>query len=73
MDFELTYSAGPLRDVRLDDRTPTPSRDYEADPARSETMILWAMIGIVVRWLSRNCPSTGQVHGVFGVQAQSGR
>lgn len=33
------------------------ARDYETDPARSETMIRWAMIGITVRRLTRGCPS----------------
>jgi transposase len=33
------------------------ARDYEASPARSETMIRWAMIGIMVRRLTRGRPS----------------
>lgn len=32
------------------------ARDYETDPARSETMIRWAMIGIMVRRITRGCP-----------------
>ncbi|WP_263108122.1 IS5 family transposase [Kitasatospora sp. DSM 101779] len=32
------------------------ARDYEASPARSETMIRWAMIGIMVRRLTRKGP-----------------
>jgi len=34
------------------------ARDYEASPARSETMIRWAMIGIMVRRLTRSGPAT---------------
>jgi transposase len=34
------------------------ARDYEASPARSETMIRWAMIGITVRRLTRGRPAT---------------
>jgi transposase len=34
------------------------ARDYEASPARSETMIRWAMIGIMVRRLTRTGPAT---------------
>ncbi|WUV39004.1 IS5 family transposase [Streptomyces sp. NBC_01483] len=33
------------------------ARDYETDPARSETMIRWAMIGIMVRRITRGCPA----------------
>ncbi|MER5907711.1 IS5 family transposase [Streptomyces mirabilis] len=33
------------------------ARDYETDPARSETMIRWAMIGIMVRRFTRGCPA----------------
>ncbi|MEE1745735.1 transposase [Streptomyces sp. JV184] len=33
------------------------ARDDEADPARSETMTRWAMIGIMVRRLTRGCPA----------------
>lgn len=33
------------------------ARDYETDPARSETVIRWAMIGIMVRRLTRGCPA----------------
>ncbi|WP_442813102.1 transposase [Streptomyces sp. NBC_01800] len=36
---------------------PRLARDYETDPARSETMIRWAMIGIIVRRLTRGCPA----------------
>lgn len=36
------------------------ARDYEASPARSETMIRWAMIGIMVRRLTRKGPATRQ-------------
>jgi transposase len=34
------------------------ARDYEASPARSETMIRWAMIGLMVRRLTRGRPAT---------------
>nr|WP_307049836.1 IS5 family transposase [Streptomyces achromogenes] len=34
------------------------ARDYESSPARSETMIRWAMIGIMVRRLTRGRPAT---------------
>ncbi|MBT2897108.1 hypothetical protein ACFW84_33715 [Streptomyces anulatus] len=34
------------------------ARDYETSPARSETMIRWAMIGIMVRRLTRGGPAT---------------
>lgn len=34
------------------------ARDYEQHPARSETMIRWAMIGIMVRRLTRGHPAT---------------
>lgn len=34
------------------------ARDYETSPARSETMIRWAMIGIMVRRLTRGRPAT---------------
>ncbi|WP_435176473.1 transposase [Actinacidiphila sp. bgisy145] len=34
------------------------TRDYEASPARSETMIRWAMTGIMVRRLTRGRPAT---------------
>ncbi|MFJ9483063.1 IS5 family transposase [Streptomyces mirabilis] len=34
------------------------ARDYEASPARSETMIRWAMIGLMVRRLTRCRPTT---------------
>nr|WP_281292496.1 transposase [Streptomyces hawaiiensis] len=34
------------------------TRDYETIPARSETVIRWAMIGIMVRRLTRGRPST---------------
>jgi hypothetical protein len=33
------------------------ARDYETSPAHSETMIRWAMIGIMVRRLTRGCPA----------------
>lgn len=33
------------------------ARDYEASPARSETMIRWAMIGIMLRQLTRQGPA----------------
>ncbi|WP_229889664.1 IS5 family transposase [Streptomyces mirabilis] len=33
------------------------ARDYEASPAHSETMIRWAMIGIMVRRLTRTGPA----------------
>ncbi|MDF9801537.1 transposase [Streptomyces sp. HB372] len=33
------------------------ARDYETSPARSETMIRWAMIGIMVRRLTRGAPA----------------
>lgn len=33
------------------------ARDYEASPAHSETMIRWAMIGIMVRRLTRTGPT----------------
>ncbi|MFG2368604.1 IS5 family transposase [Streptomyces mirabilis] len=33
------------------------ARDYETDPARSETMIRWAMIDIMVRRFTRGCPA----------------
>ncbi|MFD0277817.1 IS5 family transposase [Kitasatospora sp. NPDC127111] len=33
------------------------ARDYETSPARSETMIRWAMIGIMVRRLTRGRPA----------------
>ncbi|MFD7439544.1 IS5 family transposase [Streptomyces sp. NPDC059861] len=33
------------------------ARDYETSPARSETMIRWAMIGIMVRRLTRGSPA----------------
>lgn len=33
------------------------ARDYEASPARSETMIRWAVIGIMVRRLTRGRPA----------------
>ncbi|MFJ5610613.1 transposase [Streptomyces sp. NPDC093221] len=36
------------------------ARDYETSPARSETMIRWAMIGIMVRRLTRGRPATRQ-------------
>ncbi|MFB7244321.1 hypothetical protein ACFCYX_17880 [Streptomyces populi] len=35
-----------------------PARDYETGPARSETMIRWAMIGIMVRRLARGRPAS---------------
>ncbi|MFE2319618.1 IS5 family transposase [Streptomyces sp. NPDC059441] len=35
-----------------------PARDYEASLARSETMIRWAIIGIMVRRLTRTGPAT---------------
>ncbi|MGW2602129.1 transposase [Streptomyces klenkii] len=34
------------------------ARDYETSPARSETMIRWAMIGIMVRRLTRGRAAT---------------
>ena len=34
------------------------ARDYEQHPVRSETMIRWAMIGIMVRRLTRGHPAT---------------
>ncbi len=34
------------------------ARDYEQQPAHSETMIRWAMIGIMVRRLTRGRPAT---------------
>ncbi|CAM5353600.1 hypothetical protein SHIRM173S_02509 [Streptomyces hirsutus] len=34
------------------------ARDYETSPARSETMIRWAMIGLMVRRLTRGRPVT---------------
>ena len=34
------------------------ARDYETSPAHSETMIRWAMIGIMVRRLTRGRPAT---------------
>ncbi|MET9500017.1 IS5 family transposase [Streptomyces sp. NPDC006552] len=34
------------------------ARDYETIPARSETVIRWAMIGIMVRRLTRGSPAT---------------
>lgn len=34
------------------------ARDYETSPARSETMIRWAMIGVMVRRLARGRPAT---------------
>ncbi|WP_329579953.1 transposase [Streptomyces sp. NBC_01361] len=34
------------------------ARDYEASPARSETMIRWAMIGIMVCRLTRGRPAS---------------
>ncbi|NEC92601.1 transposase [Streptomyces sp. SID12501] len=34
------------------------ARDCETSPARSETMIRWAMIGIMVRRLTRGRPAT---------------
>ncbi|MCX5215380.1 transposase [Kitasatospora sp. NBC_00240] len=34
------------------------ARDYETSPARSETMIRWAMIGIMVRRLARGGPAS---------------
>jgi transposase len=34
------------------------ARDYETIPARSETVIRWAMIGIMVRRLTRGRPAT---------------
>ncbi|MGW4897366.1 transposase, partial [Kitasatospora sp. NPDC004240] len=34
------------------------ARDYEASPARSETMIRWAMIGVMIRRLTRGRPAT---------------
>ncbi|WP_413230262.1 transposase [Kitasatospora herbaricolor] len=34
------------------------ARDYETSPAHSETMIRWAMIGIMVRRLTRDQPTT---------------
>lgn len=33
------------------------ARDYETSPARSETMIRWAMIGVMVRRLTRVGPA----------------
>ncbi len=33
------------------------ARDYEAGPARAETMIRWAMIGVMVRRLTRVRPA----------------
>lgn len=33
------------------------ARDYEAGPAHAETMIRWAMIGIMVRRLPRQGPT----------------
>ncbi|MFD8646334.1 IS5 family transposase [Streptomyces mirabilis] len=33
------------------------ARDYETSVAHSETMIRWAMIGIMVRRLTRSCPA----------------
>lgn len=33
------------------------ARDYETSPARSERMIRWAMIGIIVRCLARGRPA----------------
>ncbi|MFI9122373.1 transposase [Streptomyces bikiniensis] len=34
------------------------ARDYEQQPAHSETMIRWAVIGIMVRRLTRGRPAT---------------
>jgi transposase len=34
------------------------ARDYESSPAHSETMIRWAMIGVMVRRLTRGRPAT---------------
>ncbi|WP_143674020.1 transposase, partial [Streptomyces sp. or3] len=34
------------------------ARDYETSPAHSETKIRWAMIGIMVRRLTRGRPAT---------------
>jgi transposase len=34
------------------------ARDYETIPTRSETVIRWAMIGIMVRRLTRGRPAT---------------
>ncbi|MFE4630538.1 transposase, partial [Streptomyces mirabilis] len=34
------------------------ARDYETSPAHSETMICWAMIGIMIRRLTRGRPAT---------------
>ncbi|MEV0537333.1 transposase [Kitasatospora sp. NPDC050463] len=34
------------------------ARDYETSPAHAETMIRWAMIGIMVRRLTRSRPAT---------------
>jgi hypothetical protein len=34
------------------------ARDYETSPAHTETMIRWAMIGVVVRRLTRGRPAT---------------
>jgi hypothetical protein len=34
------------------------ARDYETSPAHSETMIRWAMIGVMVRRLTRGRPAT---------------
>ncbi|TCR26099.1 DDE family transposase [Streptomyces sp. BK205] len=34
------------------------ARDYETIPARSETVIRWAMIGLMVRRLTRGRPAT---------------
>jgi transposase len=39
------------------------ARDYEQHPARSETMIRWAMIGIMVRRLTRGHPAHGRAPG----------
>ncbi|MBO8188841.1 transposase [Streptomyces spirodelae] len=36
------------------------ARDHETSPPRSETMIRWAMIGIMVRRLARGRPVTRQ-------------
>jgi transposase len=33
------------------------ARDYEHHPARAETMIRWAMISVMVRWLAQGCPA----------------
>ncbi|WP_412556214.1 IS5 family transposase [Streptomyces glaucescens] len=34
------------------------ARDYETSPTHAETMIRWAMIGVMVRRLARGCPAT---------------